>query len=116
MTCETESEIKSLKEESQRIEKELLAAISIHNTAQSTNHTCIPSSEKNPVSSLDVQNSVFFLWEAKNLLQQKLSIPVSTYCQLVYNSSISCSSIVSCERLETRLKKSHLGFCLGTKY
>ena len=116
MTCETESEIKSLKEELQRIEKELLAAISIHEAAQSTNHTCIPSSEKNPVSSLDVQYSVFFLWEAKKLLQQKLSIPVLLIVNWLYNSSISCSSIVSCERLETRLKKSHLGFCLGTKY
>ena len=104
MTSETESEIKSLKEELQRIEKELLAAISIRDAAQSTNHMCVATSEKNPVSSLDIRYSVFFLWEAKKLLQQKLSIPVSTYCQLV-NSSVSCSSIVPCERLETRLKK-----------
>ena len=83
MTSETESEIKSLKEELQRIEKELLAAISIRDAAQSTNHMCVATSEKNPVSSLDIRYSVSFLWEAKKLLQQKLSIPVSTYCQLV---------------------------------
>ena len=114
MTSETKSEIKSLK--LQRIEKEMLAAISIRDIAQSTNqYMCVGTSEKNPVSSLDIRYSMFFLWEAKKLLQQKLSIPVSTYCQLV-NSSVSCSSIVPCERLETRLKKSHLEFCLGTKH
>ena len=101
--------------ELQRIEKELLAAISISDAAQSTNHMCVATSEKNLVSSLDIRYSVFFLWQAKKLLQQKLSFPVSTYCQLV-NNSVSCSSIVQCERLETRLKKSHLEFCLGTKH
>ena len=104
MTSETESEIKSLKEELQCIEKEMLTAISICDAAQSTNqYMCVATSEKNLVSSLDIRYSVFFLWEAKKLLQQKLSIPFSTYCQLV-NSSVSCSSIVPCERLETRLE------------
>ena len=66
MTSETESEIKSLKEELQRIEKELLAAISIRDAAQSTNHMCVATSEKNVVSSLDIRYSVFSFGKLRN--------------------------------------------------
>ena len=65
----------------------------------------VQSSRKNPVASLDIQYSVFFLWETKKSLQSKLSLPISTYCQLVNKSIKTSRRIVQCERLETRLKK-----------
>lgn len=105
MSCETEKETKSLKEELHRVERELCATISIREAAQCINHMCNPTSEKYPVSSLDIGYSVFFLWETKKSLQQKLSIPVSSFCQLINSSVDSCRRVMQCERLETRLKK-----------
>lgn len=105
MSLETERETKYLKEELHRIEKELSAAISVRDAAQSTNHMCNATSEKNPVASLDIRYSVFFLWEDKRSLHQKLSTPISSYCQLANDSITSGRRIVQCERVETRLKK-----------
>ena len=94
-----------LKEELERVERKLQATtISIHCASQSKNHMC--KAEKYPISSLDIQYSVFFLWETKKSLQSQLSLPISTYCQLV-NKSIAETdrTVVQCERLETRLRK-----------
>ena len=89
-----------------RVERELAAKISIRSTSQSqsTNHMSKVVG-KNPVASLDIQYSVFFLWETKKSLQSKLSFPISTCCQLVNKSIKTSRRIVQCERLETRLKK-----------
>ena len=99
-------ERKAIKDELDRIERELAAKISIRSASQSqsTNHMSKVVG-KNPVASLDIQYSVFFLWETKKSLQSKLSFPISTYCQLVNKSIKTSRRIVQCERLETRLKK-----------
>ena len=101
-------ERKAIKDELDRVERELAAKISIRiaSQSQSTNHMSKVVG-KNPVASLDIQYSVFFLWETKKSLQSKLSFPISTYCQLVNKSIKTSRRIVQCERLETRLKKNH---------
>ena len=99
-------EKKALKEKLERVERELQAiTISFHCASQSSNHMC-NAVGKYPISSLDIQYSVFFLWETKKSLQSQLSLPISTYCQLV-NKSIAETdrAVVQCERLETRLRK-----------
>ena len=90
-------------------EQELRTALlMICPVSQSRNHMCNFVVEKYPVSSLDIQYSVFFLWETKKLLQSQLSLPVSTFCQLV-NKSIGPASvtdkIVQCDRLESWLRR-----------
>ena len=106
----SKKEEKALKQDLERVERELQAAplITIRPASQFRNHMCNFLVEKYPVLSLDIQYSVFFLWETKKLLQSQLSHPVSTFCQLV-NKSIGHASgtdkIVQCERLESRLRK-----------
>ena len=66
---------------------------------------CRAFAEKNPVKSLQIGYSVFFQWEEKRILQNKLSLPVSSYCQLINESIIGPHTINKHERLEVRLEK-----------
>ena len=66
---------------------------------------CGVTSEKNPVKSLQIGYSVFFQWEDKKVLQNKLSLPVSSYCQLINDSIMGPYVIEKCERVESTLKK-----------
>ena len=68
-------ERKAMKDELDRVERELAANISIRSASQSTNHMSKVVG-KNPVASLDIQYSIFFLWETKK--SSKLSFPIST--------------------------------------